>query len=517
MPLNHYDLDLGELHQACSTRFLRKIAELGISPWYDKRTSRADSRGVALFARYDGQHACLRMLPNAPRYFQTSLLKGMISTDEANRMLRRLLEFCRNVVPKYDGYFSHELKMGRIANILRQAENLDDYDLYQAHHGLLPDELFANLPWPCLPEKHFRSSVFGASGLEPEVAEAVASQPLRALGIAVDFICMGPGTGLPCDAIMSIFDALEGGGDQFFAKGAYGEQRATVQRIVLPCLIDGFQGLTIGIFSSLPPKHQDQVLRQLLQFNETLGQKCAAIRRQEGMTMLEGASNPIEMARGILRLIPPSASVTVTDGEERAGFHMRLENDYWAGYEFTAVDELNSALDEEGDLTFSVSLHGRPVTISIRMLSGFDGLDPYLARLRMIEVLWPILSSLRIKDIAQYLLLSEVITAHQGLLEQINKERGAHAACKLLYLMDAVLRRYSAGEVVIGNEGCRKFMADRLKRVPTGYQVCGKAAEKYESDITKLLPNRFTFETLNATKISVRWQPKAVSVSEQLG
>lgn len=507
MTLSPYDPDLGELNRICSTQFLRSLGKWGLNPWYANRGSSEDSCGVALFVRYDGRHACLRILPNAPRYFQSSLRGGLISNWDADLLSRRLLDFYVSVLPTYAGYFTEELRSGRISQIIQQAQDLGDYSLNEAHNNLLPDEIYAALPWPCLSDKHFSHSAVLPATLDKATFQAAARQPLRALGIAADIVCLGPSTGLSVSTILKMLDALENPENPETPGELHTDDNTRILKVIIPSLLHGFQGLTIGIFTNLRKDREQSVLNQLQQFGETVAQKCASLRQRDGLEAIQNASNLDEVARGVLSMIPPSASLLVTSGVERIGYRLRVEENYWGGYQRQHFDEAAATPPDATEECFKITAGGRRIHIAIGALADFDGLDPVLTRLRLRSGFAQVIPSLARTEDLEPLGRSELVAIQSSLRHQITDERGAQSACKALYLVDLVLQHYEIGETFLYNEGCRKFMAKGLARPASGYQVTGKAARKYIADIDKIIPKRLVFKILTGTTLSVRWQP----------
>src|SRR5262245_57920011 len=104
--MQHHLAELDELNSRYTAQLFKEFAELGIHAWYDGSVSGPVCRGGAFFAVYDPFETCFRLFPSSTRYFQASLLSGLISRQRAMALSRLLMAFTRQILPRYGGRFS---------------------------------------------------------------------------------------------------------------------------------------------------------------------------------------------------------------------------------------------------------------------------------------------------------------------------------------------------------------------------------------------------------------------------
>jgi hypothetical protein len=102
---------------------------------------------------------------------------------------------------------------------------------------------------------------------------------------------------------------------------------------------------------------------------------------------------------------------------------------------------------------------------------------------------------------------AELGSLYHGLQRQIRDGRGAFAASKKLFLVEAALHNFDVGEAVLSNNKARQYTEHVLGKPNPGYHVAGKAAKKFEEDIGKMVPQRFVFEPVSTHSVRVRWRP----------
>jgi hypothetical protein len=149
--MRHRIEKLGEINRLCSTNLLKNFEREGIAHWWKKTTS---PKGSAIFAYYDSTSTCLRLMPNASRFFQAALSNELISQHDASLLSRKLLATLHKLLPTYDGAFADELNTGPVGNTVCRAIDGDEFSLHEAHQNLAPDDLYAAMPWPLVPELH---------------------------------------------------------------------------------------------------------------------------------------------------------------------------------------------------------------------------------------------------------------------------------------------------------------------------------------------------------------------------
>ncbi len=100
---------------------------------------------------------------------------------------------------------------------------------------------------------------------------------------------------------------------------------------------------------------------------------------------------------------------------------------------------------------------------------------------------------------------NELVLVSESLERQIADGIKAQAACKVLYLLDTVIKHYDEGQARIHNDGCRKFMIRKLGQA-VGYQVTAKASDKLVRDVEKLVQG-LQFEAPTNAVLQLRWRP----------
>ena len=107
-------------------------------------------------------------------------------------------------------------------------------------------------------------------------------------------------------------------------------------------------------------------------------------------------------------------------------------------------------------------------------------------------------ASLKIDDI------DRVINA---LEHQMAKPHGKLGAAKSLCFFETVKSSYSAEEMRLSNHEIQRRMSEKLGSENfNGYQVAGKALDRFEMEVNRLLPGKFVFAHLNGRVIKVSWK-----------
>ena len=493
--------ELGETGRECSLQLLKNFSKQGILPWNSLDRVASGTTGSAQFLRYHPLTTSFRTLPDAPRHFQAALKAGLLTSQQSQTLSRRLLEFCRKKLTIYNGRFNTEVDR-QIGQMVRRAADLYDHGLLDNDRHFLPDDLYAAMPWPCRPHKHFNGA-FGPIALTANLM-AAAKQPLIALSVGIDAVSVGPTAGLTAEHIHAILDMLEG---KLSELPAGVSTTNTLSKIALPSIVGGFQGLAIANFMNLGDANQQRVSNYVYQYTETIGQKCEELRRREAEAILHGHDNLLDVARAFLIILPPTESIIVSKAKEIVGLELQREQDYWAGYEPSTKDRL-SAPALQGEIeNFLATINGDRFHVQVRLVEDLQSLDPVLTRLRMKSTMRRITSSLDQSYSLPTIKRNELTVISDNLERQIAENIRSRSAAKVLYLIDAVLRHYQDGEVRVHNDGCRKFMQAKLGDPTVGYQVTGKSAGGYQRLLRKFVEEGLQFDTPMGAVLRVRWRP----------
>ena len=489
---------LAKLYLSCSTHLFKNLAEEGIAYWWDKTDQ---PKGGSAFFYYDSIYTCLRLMPNAPRFFTSSVKSGIVSAADADLLSRELLRTSHQLLERYTGCFAEELKTGIIGESIRRGGDPDDLDLHDAHQTLTPDDFFANLPWPLIPREHFKDAQATPAGLRRNYIAEAAEEPLRAITIAADSVVFG--SSLLLDAprtIQQVFEVLRSEPGAVIANAL--PTSDDLQKITVPCLVGGFQGIAFGIFQRLPERLQPYVTSQLQQFSATVGENIAALRAETSKAALINATCLWDYARALLGLLPPTDHLVCVRGKEKVGLRLIREGQYLGGYRkmgATNVDQV--LLDRQSQ---RLNTPDAEIQIIVRLARDCGNISPMFTLLRMRPQIdsMPMLSAENLEPLTQ----TELAAIHMGLRRQLKQSRGAIAATKKLFLIETVLQHYDRREITLSNAMAKEFAERTLGRTVAGYHVTGKAARKFETDVQKLAPRRFSFQRVSTTAIRVTWR-----------
>lgn len=494
--------ELGEISRECSLQLIKNFSNLDILPGLSSARKPDVTRGSFQFLRYDPLNTCFRTLPDAPRRFQDAVKAGVISREEASALLTRLLEFCRRILPRYDGRFIPEISK-TIAPIFRRAADLQKHGL-PFEREFSPDELFSLIPWACRPKTHFAAGGFRPIGVRENMLDA-AKRPFTALFIGIDLVCIAPAAGLSVREILGVLDLLEGKTSSIDIPARSRDQTI---KTVLPSVSGGFQGITFANFVNLSEVGQHRVLHHLFQFGETVGQKCEEIRQQQAQILLDRYDGIHDVAKAFLTILPPTEFIIVSKGAEIVGLLLTREEDYWAGYSRAPTDRLSALVKSgEGD-EFLAAVNGEQFRIRVKLVDELMSLDPVLMRFRMKSNLARLTSTMDRGSDFPILRRNDVLTIVESLERQITDGVKQETAAKALYLFDQILKNYEIGEARLHNDGCRQYMIAKLgKQKVNSYQLVGKASASYQKLVRKFIQAGLRFEAPTGAILRVRWKP----------
>jgi hypothetical protein len=492
--------ELGDLYLACSTHLFENFERAGIAHWWENKPGAP--KGAAIFTYYDAEKTCLRLMPNAPKLFQAAINSDLISQAQARLLTHELVTTLGLLVEEYSGCFAAEIKESPVGQCLRYVAEPQARSILTAHHNLGPDQLFAAMPWPLVPEVHFKLCTFSAAGIRRPYVEDASQNPLRAMGIATDLVTWGAGL-----EMQSIVEFLNWMRSKPPARPPLAqEDHFDWRKILIPCFVGGFQGMAFGLFCKLPPHLEQFVTAQLHQFSSTVGGAVARQRERVGALALSRASTLSDYAQAFKRMLPPTEHIVFAAGGEKIGFKLERQHDHLAGYRMLRGDELAAALaDTQNAKLASPGSPGQP-EIFAKFLANPDILSPVFTLLRLQPSIAG-LPAFASTESVQALKHSELAFLCHSLQRQIKEGQGALAASKKLLLVEAALRDFEAGETVLSNNKARQFTERALGKPNPGYHVAGKAAKKFEEDIKKMMPQRFVFEAVSAHSVRVRWRP----------
>jgi hypothetical protein len=496
------DIDLGELNQTCSTLLFQSFHKAGISPIW--ANAQGGPKGGAVFFYYDGHSTCLRVLPRSPKFFHGSLRGNLFSHADATTLSHALIRTLKSIRRGYSDFFAPELNSGPVGLILKDTLKPGDFDFAEIHTSLAPDELYASLPWPFIPQVHFPLGQFTSAGMRAPYSGSAAQEPLRAINSAVELVALGACLDLTVDDTLLILDWLEalsqGQTDRPLPR--YSEN---ISRAIIPCFAGGFQGLVFAFFQNLPTQLEAFALGQLQHFAATLGQGIGAYRQRRFNQATNAASSLTDYLHALIAICPPMDHIVCVNGKERVGVRLQREGSYLAGYRLLHDKALTEAF-EAPDNEWLTGEDESGIKALIKLPGDIPALHPAFTLLR----LRPVVSQapFEIKPATGVLTRTELGALRHQLRGQVHHDRGALAAARRLFAVDQVLKNYEQGEVILSNAKARAYLADTLGRDVSGYHVAGKAAAKFIADAQKMLPNKLSFDAPSAHGIRVRWRPE---------
>lgn len=290
--------ELGEISRECNFQLLKHLSKLNILPWYTQLKDASKTRGSLQFLRYDPLTTCFRTLPDVPCRFQDAIKIGRITRLLAHLLSTRLLELCCCHLAQYDGHYVVELS-GDIVHVARRAADLDDLGLLEVGRDLLPDDLLAAIPWPCMPD------YFAGNGCNRTQANgATARQQFVVFSVGIGTECVGLSAGFAAVDILAVLGDLAGRSNNT----QYSVDDAKKQiKVITPFITGDFQGLTIGIFRNASDAKCDRIFNRFYQSDETAGnEKVFQLQMEILLTNNDGlgeSAQPVSCINSNLRSV----------------------------------------------------------------------------------------------------------------------------------------------------------------------------------------------------------------------
>jgi hypothetical protein len=505
MPRIDLEQQLGEISRECNFHLLKQLSKLDILPWNAAPQHPGKASGVVQFLRYDPTSTSFRTLPNT-RCFQGAVKVGLLDNHQAQLLSVRLLDFCRQMLPRYDGYYSAELG-GKIARIVRRAADLQDMGLIEIDRDFLPDDLYAAMPWAGKPE------YFAAGGVKRvPIAENLLKalkHPLMVLGVGIDAVCRGPSAGLTVSDILELLDQLQKGESKTSTVKSNSD---ALTRMMIPSIAGGFQGFTVANFVNLSDAVLYEVVNHLHQFGETIGQKCEQVRQQGAKEILRTYDSLEDVADAFLMIFPPVNHIIVARGKNAYGLELNREDGVWAGYSQMSKHQLAVAQGAKENDRYFAKFGGDNFRIEVKLMDDLPTLEPALTRIRMTDSMARITSSIDEASPRPAVRRNELISVLENLERQISDGVKVQASCRALYVLDAILKNYADGETRLHNAAARSFITRRLGRPAVGYQVAGKSSDRLVKEIARLIHD-IQFETPTNAVLRARWRPTNAQLS----
>ena len=104
-------------------------------------------------------------------------------------------------------------------------------------------------------------------------------------------------------------------------------------RMIMPFFSNGFQGAIVGFFFGIDNATAELIRNELMQFGQTLADKWALLRQQSFNLVILNSGDPKQVAEGLLKIVSPVDYIVVDCAGRSAGYRLRREESYFAGYE----------------------------------------------------------------------------------------------------------------------------------------------------------------------------------------
>ncbi|MBJ7533316.1 hypothetical protein JDN40_04235 [Rhodomicrobium vannielii ATCC 17100] len=518
---------IGELSQItrrkCTSRLNERLSELGITVHPTAASNLANPRGGAYFLQFQPANTSFQLLPGFTRYFQVAQRHNLISSHDAEILVRKLIDLGARARATYEGRLSQSLHSGLIGRILDCASDPEGLRHLEDTESWFPDILHEQLRFPCVTEDHLTIRDFTNLRLNLGAISRTVLNPLLALVCGVDLVRLGPWLGLTASQICAALDlyARVGADPESGDHSIWVETNNYAEKIIIPVFSSGLQGTFIGFFCNLDLHHKQHIRNVLDQAGRELGEELALERKCALRDLFNNNGyNAKTLADAALQIASPAEQVIVTSTDAHYAYVICREKNYLAGYETREGDAASSLIDEDTHLIIESPILDPPFKIYLKTIQTSPSLDPVIHSLRVQLALFDILSlqktptattSSANSEVNPSLLTKEELDQAIAALEhQMKTEHGRRGAAKNLCFLEFVRKNYSAQVVRISNREIQRRMSEKIENGKvTGYQVTGKAFKKFELEIQKLLAGKLTFKELNARVIQVTWRNSA--------
>jgi hypothetical protein len=245
------------------------------------------------------------------------------------------------------------------------------------------------------------------------------------------------------------------------------------QKVILPMLSRGLQGIVAGIFTDVPKAQIEPILTSLLQFGESVSDVYADLRWKAFIEVLEQALDEEALAREVINVVSPIAKIVVSRDGRRAGYKIGTESNYWAGYERLAPKELTAARSEYG---FAVA-GPYSAEIYIEPLTDVPNLNPEFMRIRIENFLNQTLGSAPSVQTTNPLTFAEIRRLRLEFEEYAQDARVSIAKLRQLYVIQKIEKFWHKASVKISNSEMKGFLESRGRDAKNGYQVTSFTSE----------------------------------------
>ena len=225
--------------------------------------------------RYLPAETSFQLLPGFTRYFQVAQRHSLLSSHDADFLVRKLVSLGAYARSRYKGHLSSTLHSGLIGEFLDTASDPNALRHLEDTVSWFPDILHEQLHLPCVVDYYLTTPDFMNIGLNLEAISRSVPNPMLAIVAGMDVVRVGPWLGLTASDICAALDLFAEASskprnsDPSMSSGA----KIYAEKIVIPVFSTGLQGTLIGFFCNLDQNKkllEDSVFTAMLTTEEEL-------------------------------------------------------------------------------------------------------------------------------------------------------------------------------------------------------------------------------------------------------
>jgi hypothetical protein len=429
-------------------------------------------RGGTVFYAFDPWETCLKLPPGSFRYFHAAEKANLLSSQEALNLCRLLLDRCRQTSACYSGHFSSYFQQNHVKIYLQHAQ---DYD-YLLRTGLAlgsacADTLFETCPWPVVPERHFVTKAFSDARVDRDIYHYL-EDPWSTWNEALEITCLGPWLGIKPEQASAIMTILQPYANSRAARQTHSElAKYSAHKVTIPFFSHGFQGIVAGFFTEVPDDQKDAIFTTLWQFGQTMSDAYSAYRGQQFLDILQTQYNAESLAKAVINLAGPIKSVIVELDGKRAGYRLKHESGYWAGYELLNTPDIAPLLNSCRRLCLpnpfrtGCALYIEPVT-------GIPLFDSEFSIKRVENCISQFARMACPATATSALTLQQAESMRDQLVPYISNGNASLAKWRQFYVVDKVINNWRLGGAPVSNNELKLFLEGKIGHpLKNGYQI----------------------------------------------
>ena len=465
---------LGELNSHFSLHLHKLLRENHkIHLWHESEGEHFDKRGTAIFVAFDPWKTCLRVAPKSFKYFQASQRHGILTARQSLDLSMALIECCAAMQTAYNGAFAYFFENPNVQTFLRcKGDRALLADTEMTLGISCADAFYEALPWPLRPNHHLIARNFPLITFDPSnVPDAFSG-----LSEAIEFTCWGPWIGFCVESITKILSTLQSNSIGQHPK----VPRISGYRMIMPFFSNGFQGAIVGFFFGIDNTAAELIRSELMQFGQTLADKWALLRQQSFNQVIRNSGDPKQVAEGLLKIVSPVDYIVVDCAGRSAGYRLRREQSYFAGYERLRGLEIEKLKRADPDI-FLPDAIAPLCTVRIKTLSGHTTLDKEFTRARLEMALHHLMP--KTNGVAGERMTFDRLKAHHDdLQDKLSLGLGSHATHRQYYVIKKMIDSFGVGSAAITNHEVKTYFGTLGDGYTSGYQISSHAL-----DVQKIL------------------------------